>query len=68
MDGEFLVSLKEKHSPTTKHVADLRREVPGRFPQPQFFLQPANIVNQVLDFSVNSFGAEQACPLRCYLH
>jgi hypothetical protein len=37
MDGEFLVSLKEKHSPTTKHVAELRREVPGRFPQLHFF-------------------------------
>ena len=50
MDGEILVSLKEKHASTPKHVADLRRELPGRFPMLQFFFQPADIVNQVLNF------------------
>ncbi len=50
MDGEILVSLKEKHSPTPQHMADLRRELPGRFPALQFFFQPADIVNQVLNF------------------
>jgi multidrug efflux pump subunit AcrB len=50
MDGEILISLNEKHTPTPNHVADLRRELPRRFPQLQFFFQPADIVNQVLNF------------------
>jgi multidrug efflux pump subunit AcrB len=50
MDGEILVSLKEKHTPTAAHVADLRRKLPRLFPELQFFFQPADIVNQVLNF------------------
>ena len=50
MDGEILVSLKEKHTSTPDHVAALRRELPKRFPELQFFFQPADIVNQVLNF------------------
>jgi multidrug efflux pump subunit AcrB len=50
MDGEVLVSLKKKHTPTAAHIADLRSELPKRFPQLQFFFQPADIVDQVLNF------------------
>lgn len=50
MDGEILISLNEKHTPTAAHMADLRRELPKRFPEMQFFFQPADIVNQVLNF------------------
>jgi len=50
MDGEILVSLKRNHTSTPEHVADLRRQLPRRFPQLQFFFQPADIVNQVLNF------------------
>jgi multidrug efflux pump subunit AcrB len=50
MDGEILVSLNPKHSPTADLVARLRRELPQRFPQLQFFFQPADIVDQVLNF------------------
>src|SRR5579871_5218554 len=50
MDGEMLISLKETHTPTPEHIAELRRELPRRFPQLQFFFQPADIVNQVLNF------------------
>jgi multidrug efflux pump subunit AcrB len=50
MDGEILISLREHHSPTAAHVADLRRELPRRFPELGFFFQPADIVNQVLNF------------------
>jgi multidrug efflux pump subunit AcrB len=50
MDGEILISLKEKHTSTPQHMAALRRELPGRFPELQFFFQPADIVNQVLNF------------------
>jgi multidrug efflux pump subunit AcrB len=50
MDGEILVSLKEKHTPTAALVARLRRELPRDFPELQFFFQPADIVDQVLNF------------------
>jgi multidrug efflux pump subunit AcrB len=50
MDGEILVSLTEKHTPTAQLVARLRRELPRRYPQLQFFFQPADIVDQVLNF------------------
>jgi multidrug efflux pump subunit AcrB len=50
MDGEILISLKKNHTPTAAHVADLRHDLPRRFPDLQFFFQPADIVNQVLNF------------------
>jgi multidrug efflux pump subunit AcrB len=50
MDGEILVSLKPKHTPTAALAARLRRELPQRFPELQFFFQPADIVDQVLNF------------------
>ena len=50
MDGEMLISLNEDHTPTAAHMADLRRELPKRFPDCQFFFQAADIVNQVLNF------------------
>jgi len=50
MDGEILVALKEKHTPTAELVAQLRHELPQRFAALQFFFQPADIVDQVLNF------------------
>ena len=50
MDGEILVALKPNHTPTAAHVADLRRDLPKLFPQMEFFFQPADIVDQVLNF------------------
>jgi multidrug efflux pump subunit AcrB len=50
MDGEVLISLQKKHTPTAKLMAMLRRELPQRFPALQFFFQPADIVDQVLNF------------------
>ena len=50
MDGEILISLSEKHSPTADLTAMLRRELPKRFAGMQFFFQPADIVDQVLNF------------------
>ncbi len=50
MDGEILVSLDKKHTPTAAHVADLRRELPKQFPELQFFFQAADNVDQVLNF------------------
>ncbi len=50
MDGEILIALKAKHQPTAELVAQLRRDLPQRFAQAQFFFQPADIVDQVLNF------------------
>jgi multidrug efflux pump subunit AcrB len=50
MDGEILISLNEKHEATAKLIAMLRRELPKRFAELQFFFQPADIVDQVLNF------------------
>jgi len=70
MDGEILIALKEKHTPTAAHIADLRRELPARLPGMQFFFQPADIVNQVLNFGqpapidirVSGPNGEEAVP------
>jgi multidrug efflux pump subunit AcrB len=50
MDGEILIALNKKHTSTPAHIARLRRELPKLFPELQFFFQPADIVNQVLNF------------------
>jgi multidrug efflux pump subunit AcrB len=50
MDGDILISLSEKHTPTAKLIAMLRQELPKRFAELQFFFQPADIVDQVLNF------------------
>ncbi len=50
MDGEILISLNEKHTATAKLIAMLRRELPKSFAELQFFFQPADIVDQVLNF------------------
>ena len=51
-DGEILVSLTPKHHPTEQYVEALRRELPKSFPQETFFFQPADIVNQILNFGL----------------
>jgi multidrug efflux pump subunit AcrB len=50
MDGEILISLTKKHAPTAKLITLLRRELPARFAELTFFFQPADIVDQVLNF------------------
>ena len=50
MDGEILISLKKKHTATAELTATLRRELPRRFAGMEFFFQPADIVDQVLNF------------------
>ena len=50
MDGEILISLKPRHTPTARLTARLRRELPKRFAELKFFFQPADIVDQVLNF------------------
>jgi multidrug efflux pump subunit AcrB len=51
-DGEILVSLKPNHGPTAAYLKRLRDELPRRFPDFEFFAQPADIVNQILNFGL----------------
>jgi len=50
MDGEILISLQQEHAPTAGLTAMLRRQLPLKYPALQFFFQPADIVDQVLNF------------------
>jgi multidrug efflux pump subunit AcrB len=49
-DGEILVSLKDREVPTKEYVERLRKKLVDTFPDAEFFFQPANIINQILNF------------------
>ncbi len=51
-DGEILVALNAKHQPTAGYLKRLRDELPRRFPDLEFFAQPADIVSQILNFGL----------------
>jgi multidrug efflux pump subunit AcrB len=51
-DGEILVALKPEHRPTAEYIAQLRQELPRRFPQCTFFFEPADITSQILNFGL----------------
>jgi multidrug efflux pump subunit AcrB len=52
LDGEILLSLRQGHEPTERHITKLRSELPKRFPGIEFFFQPADIVTQILNFGL----------------
>ncbi len=49
-DGDILVSLKERHDPTAHFVSGLRHSLPRMFPQATFYMLPADITTQILNF------------------
>src|SRR5207245_10195708 len=51
-DGEIMVSLKQPHRPTAEYLKVLRAQLPHLFPDLEFFAQPADIVNQILNFGL----------------
>lgn len=51
-DGDILVSLKEDHHPTAAYVQKLRRELPRKFPNATFYMLPADITTQILNFGL----------------
>jgi len=53
-DGEILVSLNPTHGPTAEYLKMLREQLPRRFPDLEFFTQPADIVSQILNFGLPS--------------
>lgn len=53
-DGDIQIKLVEGHGPTEKYVAELRRQLPGRFPGFTFSFLPADIISQILNFGAPS--------------
>ncbi len=49
-DGDILVTLKPKHRPTADYVRALRRNLPRIFPGETFYMLPADITTQILNF------------------
>jgi len=52
LDGEILIALRSEHANKAIYEASLRRDLPRHFPGVEFFLQPADIVTQILNFGV----------------
>jgi multidrug efflux pump subunit AcrB len=51
-DADVLVTLSEKHRPTDDYIRDLRKSLPREFPGTTFYLLPADIVTQILNFGL----------------
>jgi multidrug efflux pump subunit AcrB len=49
-DADILVSLAAKHRPTDDYVRALRANLPKEFPGATFYMLPADIVTQILNF------------------
>ncbi|HTA43326.1 MAG TPA: efflux RND transporter permease subunit [Bryobacteraceae bacterium] len=51
-DADVFVSLNEHHHPTANYVRDLRRKLPAEFPGTTFYMLPADITTQILNFGL----------------
>jgi multidrug efflux pump subunit AcrB len=51
-DGEILVSMHEEHGPTGEYIEEIRRQIHKQYPDLVIFFQPADIVNQTLNFGL----------------
>ena len=51
-DADILVSLKEGHRPSADYVRILRQKLPHEFPGVTFYMLPADIVTQILNFGI----------------
>jgi multidrug efflux pump subunit AcrB len=51
-DADVFVSLNEHHHPTADYVRDLRRKLPAEFPGTTFYMLPADITTQILNFGL----------------
>jgi multidrug efflux pump subunit AcrB len=51
-DADIQVSLKPGHRPTAEYQKELRLKLPQEFPGTLFMFQPADIVNQILNFGL----------------
>jgi len=51
-DGDILVTLKPDHGPTANYVRQLRLNLPRMFPDGTFYVLPADITTQILNFGL----------------
>jgi multidrug efflux pump subunit AcrB len=51
-DADILISLNAEHGPSADYVAQLREELPRKFPAASFAFLPADIVSQILNFGL----------------
>ena len=51
-DADILVSLNPGHKPTADYQRQMRLDLPREFPGTMFMFQPADIVNQILNFGL----------------
>jgi CzcA family heavy metal efflux pump len=51
-DADIMVSLSEDHHPTAGYVRALRKDLPRIFPSAIFYMLPADITTQILNFGV----------------
>jgi multidrug efflux pump subunit AcrB len=51
-DGEILIAMKADHGPSDEYTDQLRKRLNANFPNVQFFFEPANITNQILNFGL----------------
>ncbi len=69
-DGVIMISLNEGHAPTADYVRKLREVLPAAFPEDLFYLQPADMATQILNFGltaqidVRTVGYDRARNLR----
>ena len=54
MDAEILVALKEDHHSTTMYMREIRQKLLHELPDCNAYFQPADIINQVLNFGLSS--------------
>jgi multidrug efflux pump subunit AcrB len=54
MDAEISIALNEDHHPTSGYMKKIREDLKVAFPGSQAFFQPADIINQVLNFGLSS--------------
>ena len=51
-DADIMVTLKEDHHATANYIRNLRRDLPREFPDVVFYILPADIVTQILNFGL----------------
>jgi multidrug efflux pump subunit AcrB len=52
LDAEILIALKAEHQPSSGYIDLLPRRLKQAFPGVEFFIQPADIVTQILNFGI----------------
>ncbi len=54
MDAEILISLQKKHQSIELYMKKIRAMIISYFPEAEAFFQPADIINQVLNFGLSA--------------